>query len=51
MRLLPVLARLSLGRLDAERVHDAMDGWVGAMQAGDLRAKTINNTLARWSFA
>jgi len=46
LRLLPVLADVPLGRLDVERVRDLMDAWTEAMDAGELAAKTINNTHA-----
>lgn len=45
LRLLPALAEIPLGRLDVERVRELMDSWGEATEAGELTAKTVNNTL------
>lgn len=45
LRLLPGLADLPLGRLDVESLRALMEIWVEAMEAEELAAKTINNTL------
>ncbi len=45
LRLLPALDQLPLGQLDIETVRELMSSWIEAMDAGELRAKTINNTL------
>jgi integrase len=46
LRLLPALAEVPLARLNVDRIRDLMDGWAEAIEAGELAAKTINNTLA-----
>jgi integrase len=45
LRLLPGLESLPLGQLDVEHVRGLMDEWVEAMEAEELRPKTINNSL------
>jgi len=46
LRLLPTLADVPFARLDVERLRQLMAGWTDSMEAGQLAAKTINNTLA-----
>jgi integrase len=45
LRLLPGLESVPLGQLDVEDVRGLMDEWVEAMEAEELRPKTINITL------
>jgi integrase len=45
LRLVPGLGEVPLGRLDVEHVRGLMDEWVEAMEANELAAKTINNSL------
>jgi integrase len=45
LRLLPALESLALGKLDVEDVRSLMDELVEALEAEELSAKTINNTL------
>jgi integrase len=45
LRLVPALGALALGQLDVERIRGLMDELVAAMEAQELSAKTINNTL------
>ena len=45
LRLVPGLGEVPLGRLDVEHVRGLMDEWVEAMEADELAAKTINNSL------
>jgi integrase len=45
LRLVPGLGEIPLGRLDVEHVRSVMDEWVEAMEADELAAKTINNSL------
>lgn len=45
LRLLPALESVPLGKLNAERINEMMDQWVEAMEADEIAAKTINNTL------
>jgi hypothetical protein len=45
LRLLPALSPISLEKLELEHVRELMDELVEAMEAGELAAKTINNTL------
>jgi integrase len=46
LRLLPALGDVPLGQLDVERLRELMDTWAEGLAAGELAAKTINNTLA-----
>jgi hypothetical protein len=46
LRLLPTLGDLPMNRLDVERLRELMDTWAEGLAAGELAAKTINNTLA-----
>jgi integrase len=46
LRLLPALDELPLSRVDVERLRELMDTWAEGLAAGELAAKTINNTLA-----
>ncbi len=45
LRLVPALGEVPLGRPDVDHVRDLMDQWTEAMEAEDLAAKTINNSL------
>jgi integrase len=45
LRLLPALGELALDKLGVEHVRGLLDELVEAMQAEELSAKTINNTL------
>lgn len=45
LRLLPALEAIPLGRLDLEHVRDLVDELAESMEAGEIAAKTINNTL------
>jgi integrase len=46
LRLLPALSDIPLGKVDVDRVRDLMETWTEAMEADELKPKTINNTLA-----
>ena len=45
LRLRPALGEVPLGRLEVEHVRGLMDELVEALEADELSAKTINNTL------
>jgi integrase len=45
LRLLPALGSVALGKLDVEHVRGLLDELIEALEAEELSAKTINNTL------
>jgi integrase len=45
LRLLPALESVPLSKLSTERIHEMMDRWADAVEAKEIAAKTINNTL------
>jgi integrase len=45
LRLLPAFSTTRLAHLDVEVIRQTVDEWIAAMEAEQLAAKTINNTL------
>jgi Phage integrase, N-terminal SAM-like domain len=48
-RLVPAFGDVRLDKLSVEQVRTWMDDQAERVEAGDIAAKTINNTSARWS--